>query len=131
QDAEDQIGRGGEAGRGAVMFVDEDVEAELVGELPAVEIFVIEVGRLLRVDQPVGQRDADRIDVLEPSVGIGLFGKVIDAHRSFSFDPEIVRDQARAAKAPTWRAKAAGCSTWGKRPAFSISSKRAPGMRSA
>ncbi len=118
EDAEDEIGRGREARRGAVVLVDEDVEAELVGQLPGVEIFVIEVRGLDRIDPLVRQRRTDRDRILVPGVGIGLFGEVIDAHGAV---PQAANAAIRLAKSP-------GCSMCAKRPARSIVSKRAPGM---
>jgi hypothetical protein len=75
----DDRGRG-HAGRGGMVLVDHDVEAEFVGEQPLVVIAVQQVGRDGGVLLAVGQVDAQRPRVLRPRREIGLLGELIDAH---------------------------------------------------
>ena len=56
--------RGRHAGRGRMMLVDHDVEAELVGEQPLVVIAVEQVGRDFRIELAVRQIDAQRAVVV-------------------------------------------------------------------
>ena len=84
QDREREVHRRAHAGRGRVVLVDDDVEAEFVGQHPLVEIAVIEARRDLRIAMPVGQVHAQRFRVCEPGVGIGLLGEGVDFHRTYS-----------------------------------------------
>ena len=68
------------AGRGLMMLVEHDVEAELVGQQPFVVVAVKQVGRDLRVALAVRQVDAQRALVVLPRVRIGLLGEMIDFH---------------------------------------------------
>jgi hypothetical protein len=68
------------AGRGLVMLVEHDVEAEIVAELPLVVIAMEQVGGDARVALSVRESDAQRAGMLVPGRVIGLFAEVIDSH---------------------------------------------------
>ena len=68
----------GHAGRGLVMLVEHDVEAEPVGDLPFVVVAVEQVGRDLRIAFAVEQIDAQRAGMLVPRRVIGLLGELVD-----------------------------------------------------
>ena len=114
-------------GRG-VMLVDHDVEAEFIGEHPFIEVALVEAVGDLRVAKLVGKRDAQGRAIGRPSVGVGLFGEVVDAHGVAH----------RVLAAGNWRRKPARCSCTtagrsrcGKCPAPGMISKRAPGTSAA
>ena len=68
------------AGRGLVMLIEHDVEAELIGEHPFVVITVEQIGRDLGIAFPVRQIDAQRAAVICPCIRIGLLGELVDSH---------------------------------------------------
>src|SRR5262249_29420283 len=96
------------------------------GQHPLVVIAVQEVGGDLRIDLAVGQVDAQRALVVLPCGRVGLLGELVHFHARA---PEsLAHDRVPPANARTRRASSSGCSRWGKWPARSISSNRAPGM---
>ena len=68
------------AGRGLMMLVEHDVEAEIVAKLPLVVIAMEQVGGDARIAFPVREGDAQRAGVLVPGRVIGLFAEVINSH---------------------------------------------------
>ena len=81
EDAGDYRDRRDRAGRGLVMFVQHDVEAEFVGEAPFVEAAVIDVGALSRVIMLGRQRHAHRIICFGiGQIRVGGFAEVPDSH---------------------------------------------------
>ena len=80
QNGEREVHRGAHAGRGGVVLVDDDVEAEFVRKHPFVEIAVVEASRRFRIAVPVGKTDPQRFRILEPGVGIGLFAEAVHFH---------------------------------------------------
>ena len=80
RDGEPDHHRRRHAGRGLMMLVEHDVEAELVAELPLVVIAVEQIGGDARVAFAVREGDAQRAGMLVPGRVIGLLAEVIDPH---------------------------------------------------
>ena len=108
--------RNGQAGRGAVVLVDHDVEPDLVAQRELVEIAVQQVVADLRVVVAVRQHDAQRaaLQAFLPGRVIGHFREIPDAHRAASCQ------WLPSTKAASLSAKASGCSQCGKWPASAI-----------
>ena len=64
-----------------MVFVDEDVDAELVAELPLRHVLVIEIGREVRIDMTVGQNVLQRTGDRVPDRMVGLFRELPDVHQ--------------------------------------------------
>ena len=111
------------AGRGLMMLVEHDVEAELVGELPLVVIAVKQIGGDVRIAFAVRQIDAQRAGVIVPGRVIGLLGELVDSHGCVVSLHVHVRGEGQHRRRNPWAAPDAG-----KCPARSIGSKRAPGI---
>ena len=108
------------AGRGLMMLVEHDVEAEIVDRLVFVVIAVKQVGGDARIAFAIGKDHAQRAFMLVPGRVIGLFAELIDPHAT--------RSCALPAKAKTFSANSFGCSSCGKCPARSTVSNFAPGI---
>src|SRR3982074_486943 len=85
-------------GRGRVMLVEHDVEAELVAQQPLVVIAVKKIGRDLGIEKAVRPADPQRHLVLLPGVRVALLGEVIDAHGMGSGRYEAAKARTRSAK---------------------------------
>src|SRR5262249_14217127 len=118
------------AGGGLVVLIHHDVQPELVRDHPLIVIAVEQVAGDFRVELAIGQVHAQRAVVIVPDREVRLLGELIDAHGQ---SPEARRAgrafcRSASANASTRRANSSGCSTWGKWPARSMVSKRAPAM---
>src|SRR5262249_26993249 len=101
---------------GLVVLVETDaVEAEPVGKLHLIEIFVVERGALFGIVMPVRIGDPGGAVALDPfEVGMPV-----------RHEMEVEELHAAALTAAT---KACGCSTWGRCPHSGTSASFAPGM---
>ena len=91
------------AGRGLVVLVEHDVEAELVGEQPFVVVTVEQIGRDVRVAFAVRQVDAQRALVVLPRVGIGLLGEMVHSHRDVPSTKAKMRSANRLGLLQVWK----------------------------
>src|SRR5580698_3028187 len=107
-----------------MMLVEHDVEAELIGELPLIVVAVKQICSDVRIAVAVEEIDPQRARMLVPTREIRLLGELIDSHCATS----CLTSHLVFANANTFSAKTCGCSSWGKCPARSISSNRAPGI---
>src|SRR5262249_3800902 len=108
---------------GLMVLVEADaVEAELVGELHLIEVFVIEAGALLRIIMPVRERDPGRavaLDGVEVGVPIRHQVKVEEFHAG------TLAPSRKISRAAT---NSCGRSTCGKCPQSGITTSLAPGI---
>ncbi len=112
-----------QVGRRLMVLVHHDLEPHLLGDLPLVDEAVIEIGADLRVVVAVGQLHSD--GVVLPGIGqqvIRVLAEEPATHATPSYAPRS-RPNNRMSSTT-----ASGCSRWGKCPAPSTSSSRAPGM---
>ena len=63
-----------------MMLVEHDVEAQLIGQHPLVNVAIVEPVRHVRIAELVGQGDAQGRALRAPGVRIGFFGEMIDTH---------------------------------------------------
>src|SRR6266568_4534243 len=77
------------AGRGRVVLVDHDVQAQLVGEHPLVEAVMVVLGHHAWIAVAAGKNHAQRLVLRRPGVGTGLLGKVVDPH-AYTFQKYVL-----------------------------------------
>src|SRR3954453_22610477 len=88
------MNRGAHASGRGVMVVEDDVETELVREHPFVEAAVVEARSDLRIAMLVGEAYAQRLRIVEPGVGVGLFAEAVHFHLlALGFRPFPVRSR--------------------------------------